>query len=145
MPHPPGISPPPSSLISPPSLKMRPRLKPQRCPTPRVSFLSTSRVDFRVISNSPRQIRPIPLRPPRLQQRRHKRQREPRHQVRCHEGGFEAVAGVAREALKVTGQITIELQLVNLLSITTHAMMTTRGGITTCSYQTQPKPCTLPI
>lgn len=60
---------------------------------------------WRRASNSPRQIRPIPLGPPRLQQRRHERQREARHQVRRHEGGFEAVAGVAREAGGVVAEV----------------------------------------
>ena len=117
-----GISPPvPSSIPHPSSLSNVPSITPfpQKCglasnPSGALSpsafspflptFPSISRVCIYIL-NSPRQIRPIPLGPPRLQQRRHKRQREARHQVRRHERGFEAVAGVAREAGGVVAEV----------------------------------------
>lgn len=86
-------------------------LPPQKCglaSNPSGALFQLTPLDthlWRRASNSPRQIRPIPLGPPRLQQRRHKRQREARHQVRRHEGGFEAVAGVAREAGGVVAEV----------------------------------------
>ena len=52
----------------------------------------------------PRQLRPIPLRPPALQQRRHKRQREGRDQVPRHERRLEAVVRVAREGGRVPAE-----------------------------------------